>query len=229
MTFWEHLEEARWSIVRMLAAWAICLVPSFLFLPWIFDHLILLPARSAGYDLINIQVASQFTTHLSMSVYLSLLLAAPYMLYEVWKFVRPALYPAEKKGMQKGFLLGGFLFYLGCAVGCLVVFPLTFRFLVGYELSPSITNSINLSSYTSLFNAVTFLFGLSFELPILLWILSLGGLVHKDCLRSHRRHAIVALLILAAIITPTGDPVTLSVVFFPLYLLYEFSIWLVKK
>lgn len=228
MTFWEHLEEARWALVRMLAAVAICFVPSFLFMPWIFEHVVMRAAAKGGYTIINIQVASQFITHMRLSAYLALIVAFPYLLYEVWRFIRPALYPDEKSGLRKGFLLGGSLFYIGCAVGYFVVFPITFRFLAGYELSSMVHNSINLSSYTDLFNAIILIFGLCFEMPMLLWVLSLMGLIDRSFLKKFRRHAIVVILILAAVITPTGDPVTLAVVFVPLYLLYEFSILLVR-
>lgn len=228
MTFWDHLEEARWSIVRMLSAVGICMVPAFVFMPWLFDHVVLRAARQGGYTLINIQVASQFATHLSMSAYLALMAAMPYILYEAWKFIRPALYPHEKKSLRKGFLLGGALFYLGCLTGYFIVFPFTFRFLAGYEFSHAVVNTINMASYTGLFNSIILIFGLCFELPMLLLILSLLGILDRSTLKRYRRHAIVAVLVLAAVITPSGDPVTLLVVFAPLYLLYEFSIILVR-
>ena len=228
MTFWDHLEEARWSIVRMLAAVGVCMVPAFIFMPWIFDHVVLKAAREGGFAIINIQVASQFTTHLSMSAYLALIAAMPYILYEVWKFIRPALYPHEKKSLRKGFLLGGVLFYLGCLTGFFIIFPLTFRFLAGYELSHAVVNTINLTSYTGLFNSIILIFGLCFEMPMLLLVLSLMGILDRDTLKQYRRHATVGILVLAAVITPSGDPVTLLVVFAPLYLLYEFSIFLIK-
>lgn len=228
MTFWEHLEELRWMLVRMLAAVVLCLVPSFIFMPWLFDHVVMRAANQGGYEIINIQVASQFLTHMTLSLYLALIAVFPYLLYEIWKFIMPALYPDEKRGFRKGFLLGGALFYIGCAVGYFVVFPVTFRFLAGYELSPAVQNTINLTSYTGLFNSIILVFGICFEMPMLLWVLSLLGLIDRSFLKKYRRHAIVIILILAALITPTGDPVTLAVVFAPLYLLYEFSIFLVK-
>lgn len=228
MTFWEHLEELRWMFVRMLAAVVICLVPSFIFMPWIFEHIVMRTAIKGGFDIINIEVTSQFFTHMKMSIYLALIAVFPYLLFEVWRFISPALYTQEKKGMSKAFLLGGSLFYIGCAVGYFVVFPVTFRFLAGYELSSIVHNTINLNSYTGLFNSIILIFGLCFEMPMLLWVLSLLGIINRAFLKKFRRHAIVFILILAALITPTGDPVTLAIVFAPLYLLYEFSILLVK-
>ncbi|MBQ7517741.1 MAG: twin-arginine translocase subunit TatC [Bacteroidales bacterium] len=228
MTFWEHLEELRWMFLRMLAALVISLVPSFIFTPWIFEHIVMRTAVRGGYDIINIEVTSQFFTHMKMSIYIAIVAVFPYLLFELWKFISPALYNQEKKGAIKAFLLGGFLFYIGCAVGYFVVFPVTFRFLAGYELTSMVHNTINLNSYTGLFNSIILIFGLCFEMPMLLWILSLFGVINRDFLKKFRRHAIVVILILAALITPTGDPVTLAIVFAPLYLLYEFSILLVK-
>ena len=120
------------------------------------------------------------------------------------------------------------MFYIGCALGYLLVFPFTFRFLVEYDLSPSIENQINLSSYISNFTMLILVMGLVFEMPLLAWLLSQFGILHKSFLRNYRRHAVVSLLVLAAIITPSGDPFTLMLVFVPLYFLYEFSIMVVK-
>ncbi|MCI6743785.1 MAG: twin-arginine translocase subunit TatC, partial [Paraprevotella sp.] len=125
--------------------------------------------------------------------------------------------------------LGGtMMFYIGCALGYLLVFPFTFRFLVEYDLSPSIENQINLSSYISNFTMLILVMGIVFEMPLLAWLLSQFGILHKSFLRNYRRHAVVSLLVLAAIITPSGDPFTLMLVFVPLYFLYEFSIMVVK-
>ena len=120
------------------------------------------------------------------------------------------------------------MFYIGCALGYLLVFPFTFRFLVEYDLSPSIENQINLSSYISNFTMLILVMGIVFEMPLLAWLLSQFGILHKSFLRNYRRHAVVSLLVLAAIITPSGDPFTLMLVFVPLYFLYEFSIMVVK-
>ena len=120
------------------------------------------------------------------------------------------------------------MFYIGCALGYLLVFPFSFRFLVEYDLSPSIENQINISSYISNFTMLILVMGIVFEMPLLAWLLSQFGILHKSFLRNYRRHAVVSLLVLAAIITPSGDPFTLMLVFVPLYFLYEFSIMVVK-
>ena len=127
------------------------------------------------------------------------------------------------------FLFGTVMFFLGCAVSYCFIFPFTFRFLAEYQLSDQITNQISLNSYMSTFLGMVFMIGLVFELPLLAWLLSKIGILRRQFLQKYRRHAIVILLILAAFITPTGDPITLSLVFIPLYLLYELSVLVVKK
>ena len=121
------------------------------------------------------------------------------------------------------------MFYIGCALGYLLVFPFTFRFLMEYDLSPSIENQINLSSYIGNFTMLILVMGLVFEMPLLAWLLSQFGILHKSFLREYRRHAVVGLMVLAAVITPSGDPFTLMLVFIPLYFLYELSIMVIKE
>ena len=154
--------------------------------------------------------------------------AAPYLFYEVWRFVSPALYPEETRGVKKALALGTVMFFLGVLLGYFMVYPLTLRFLSTYQLSALIENQISLNSYINNFMMLVLCMGLAFELPLVTWLLSLLGLVHKTFLRKYRRHAIVIIVILAAVITPTGDPFTLSVVAIPLYLLYELSILMIK-
>ncbi len=250
MSFWSHLEVLRWSLVRVLvvvvAALAVCLFA----MPTLFDGVVLAPTRADfilyrllggedgvlpfkggdfAVDIININVASQFLTHVTTSLWFALLLSFPYLIYEAWRFVRPALHPHERRGVNVAFFGGMVMFYTGCLVGYGLVFPLTFRFLTDYRLSEYITNSISLDSYMGNFLGVIFMMGVVFELPLLTWVLSKIGIVNRRMLRHYRRHATVALLVLAAIITPSGDPFTLAVVFLPLYLLYELGILLCQK
>lgn len=180
-------------------------------------------------EIININVASQFMTHISTSISCAAVLAFPYFIWEVWRFIEPALFDEEVKHIRPAFIGGTLMFYLGCSVGYFLVFPFTFRFLMEYELSPSIVNQINLSSYIGNFTMLVLVMGIVFEMPLLAWLLSQLGILHKSILREYKRHAIVFLLVAAAIITPSGDPFTLMLVFVPLYLLYEASIIVVKK
>ena len=179
-------------------------------------------------QIININVASQFMTHISTSISMAAVIAFPYFIWEIWKFIEPALFEEEIRHLRPAFLGGTFMFYLGCAIGYLFVFPFTFRFLVEYNLSPNITNQINLQSYIDNFTLLILVMGIVFEMPLLAWLLSLLGILKKSFLREYKRHAIVVLLITAAIITPSGDPFSLMLVFIPLYVLYELSILVVK-
>lgn len=253
MTFWEHLEELRWSIFRIAIAAVMAMIVIFIIMPQMFTGFVLgpttsdfflykwlgslgqlpfLPDFAAGefkVDIISINVASQFMTHISTSFWFALVVIFPYILYEVWKFIAPALYDNEKGSVRAAFLFGTLMFFLGCAISYSFIFPFTFRFLTEYEISAQITNQISLNSYMSTFLGMIFMMGLIFELPLLAWLLSKIGVLRRDFLKKYRRHAVVILMILAALITPTGDPITLSLVFLPLYLLYEISICVVKK
>ena len=243
-SFWDHLDDLRACLFRVLVVFALALIGCFIALPHIFDAVILGPAhgdffiyRFLGFlygeaqdiEIINIQVVSQFMTHMTTSMWMALLLTFPYLVYQVWVFVRPALYDNETSGVRTAFLSGTALFYAGCALGYLIIFPVTFRFLAQYSISDGIENHIALNSYMGMLNTMVFIMGAVFELPSLAWMLGKLGLVTKASLKGWRRYAVTILLILAALITPTGDPFTLLVVFLPLYLLYELSILVVKK
>ena len=243
MTFWDHLEVFRGSALRIIVVLLVLMVGTFSLMTKFYDSFVLGPTTQDFFlyrllpnfhgeyhvDIININVASQFLTHVSTSFWFALVLAFPYVIWEIWRFVSPALYNNEKRPVRFAFLFGTGMFYLGCAVGYCVVFPFTFRFLTEYQLSADIVNQISLNSYMSNFLTLVFVMGLVFEMPLLIWLLSNMGIIDKTFLRKYRRHAIVILVILAAIITPSGDPFTLTVVFTPLYLLYELGILLARK
>ena len=253
LTFWGHLDVLRTSLFHIVIALVICMAGGFIALQYFFDSFVLGPTHGDFFlyrwlssvgkvvpfapdfsadgfhvDIININVASQFMVHMTTAFWLALLLAFPYVLYELWAFIRPALYPKEKKNVGTAFFFGAGMFYLGCAVGYTVVFPFTFRFLTTYQLSAEITNQISLNSYMSNFLVIIFIMGVVFEIPLLAWVLSQLGLISRPFLRAYRKHAVVVLLILAAVITPSGDPFTLAVVFIPLFLLYELAILVVR-
>lgn len=253
MTFWDHLEVFRWTLLRCVIALLVFAIVGFIFMPYLYDNVIMAPSRSDFFlykylctltssipflpdfcddtfhvDIINIKLASQFFRHMSTSFWLALILTFPYLVFEVWRFIKPALYKNEQKSIRWVFLFGTIMFFLGCALGYCVVFPITFRFLATYQLSEVIVNQISLDSYMDNFLMLVFIMGIVFELPLLSWLLSQLGLLNRSFFRKYRRYAIVGLLSLAAIITPSGDPFTLGVVFFPLYLLYELSAYFVK-
>jgi sec-independent protein translocase protein TatC len=165
---------------------------------------------------------------MSTSFWFALLFTCPYLLFEIWRFVSPALYESEKNNVRWVFSLGSIMFFIGCAVGYGMVFPMTLRFLYTYQLSSSIDNQLSLDSYMDNFIMLIFVMGLVFEMPLISWLLSQIGILKKSFFKKYRKYAIVILLIAAAVITPSSDPFTLSIVFFPLYLLYEISAVFVK-
>ncbi len=253
-TFWGHLDDLRKVLFKMVAVLIVFTAVSFVYMRDIFDRIILGPchgdfilyrlfAKITGgipglpqFDtgtfevkIINTGLASQFFTHISSSFWFALICACPFLLYFLWSFISPALYDKEKRGARTAFLLGTIMFYLGVAICYFVIFPVTLRFLYEYQLSSSIDNLLSLDSYMSNFTTMHIVIGLVFELPLVAWALSAAGILRRAFFRRYRRHAIVVLLILAAIITPTGDPFTLAIVFLPLYLLYELSALIVKK
>ena len=249
MSFWDHLEVLRWALFRSACVLAAIMVGTFIAMPYIFDRFILAPTSNDFFiyrwlnriggdivqlkpdfdvQIINISVASQFMTHITTSISLAAIIAFPYFMWEIWRFIKPALFDNEVKHLRPAFLGGTIMFYIGCAIGYTLVFPFTFRFLVEYNLSPHIKNEINLQSYIDNFNMLIFIMGIVFEMPLLAWLLSVLGILRKDFLRKYKRHAIVILLVAAAFITPSGDPFTLMLVFIPLYVLYELSILVVK-
>ena len=139
------------------------------------------------------------------------------------------LYENEKKNVKWVFLLGTIMFFIGCAVGYFMVFPMTLRFLATYQLSANITEQVSLDSYMDNFLMLIFVMGIVFEMPLVSWLLSKIGLLKRSFFHKYRRHAIVGLLVAAAFITPSSDPFTLGIVFFPLYGLFELSAFFVKN
>ncbi|WP_165020650.1 MULTISPECIES: twin-arginine translocase subunit TatC [unclassified Dysgonomonas] len=253
MSFWDHLESFRWTLLRSIAALFIFAIVGFAFMPYLYDNVIMAPAKADFFlyrylcsitssvsflpdfcddtfhvTIINYKLASQFFRHMSTSFWLALILAFPYLVFEIWRFIRPALYAHEKKNIRWVFVFGTLMFFLGCTVGYSLVFPMTLRFLSTYQLSEDIINQTSLDSYMDNFLMLVFIMGIVFELPLLSWLLSQFGLLNRSFFKKYRRHAIVGLLVGAAFITPSSDPFTLSVVFFPLYFLFELSAFFVK-
>jgi Twin arginine targeting (Tat) protein translocase TatC len=253
MTFWDHLDDLRKRIIYALIFVGAVSTLLFIYMPVLFDQVILAPCHSsfifyrwlaelshfipltpdffvAQFDvnLINVNLATQFMTHMSLSFWLAIMLSFPFIIYQLWLFVRPGLYDSERKNIGWAFLFGNFMFFLGVSISYLLVFPLTLRFLATYELSKEVKNFISLDSYIDNFTMMCFLMGIVFELPLLAMLLSKLGILNRHFFHSFRKHALVVIMILAAVITPTGDPFTLMVVFLPIYLLWELSALLVK-
>ena len=238
MSFWDHLEALRGTLFRSVAAVALLSIV-FLCIPQTLFKAVLWPTQSDfilysmlelpfQMSLINVDISAQFFVHLKVSILCGLVLAFPYIVYEIWKFIAPALYDHEKTAIRGGFLMSSGLFYLGVAVGYFVVLPVCLMFFMNYTVSDTIANTISLNSYMSLFVSMVFLIGLLFEFPTVILVLSTMGIVNRKHLRTYRKHAIVVVLILAAFITPS-DPFSMFVLAVPLYALYEFSILICRK
>lgn len=251
MTFWDHLDALRDVILRVLVVAvagfivAFCFKeplfklilapgsPDFILYRWISSVASMIGAdasalRDFSVDLFSTTLTAQFMIHMKMAFYVSLVVIMPYTLYLLFGFISPALYQNERRSTTKVVVWSYILFMLGIVLDYLIIFPLAFRFLGTYQVSESIPNVITLESYTDLLVTLTLLMGILFELPVLAWFLSKLGIIDAAFMRKYRRHAILVIVIIAAIITPTTDIFTLTIVTLPIYLLYEVSIGIVK-
>lgn len=251
-SFWDHLEVMRWMLVRSIIVVMVVAVVLFTFKDFVFGNIIFAPCSPdfityramcrlgdllgvaalcpevSRVELININLASQLMTHLSVSFYLAIILALPYLMTELWLFVSPALFTRERKPAVIAVIAFFFQFFIGLGLSYFLIFPLTFNFLGNYQVSPDVTNQISLNSYISTFNGLMLSMGLVFEMPIVAYFFSRIGVLKTSMLVRFRKIAIVVCLTLAAFITPSTDIFTMCLVALPLYLLYEFSRLVVK-
>lgn len=252
MSFLEHLEELRWHLIRSALAVLFFGILAFVFRNIIFDHIILAPKtpefftnrllchlgdlvhvsklciNSKPFQVININMAGQFTTHIMVSVVAGIILAFPYIFYEFWKFLQPALYSKEQKYARGAVTTSSLLFLLGVLFGYYLIVPLSVHFLGSYTVSDQVLNQINLKSYISTVTTVALAGGIVFELPVVVYFLTKVGLVTPEFLKKYRRHSLVVILILSAIITPP-DVFSQILVCLPLILLYEISIVISRR
>ncbi len=245
MDFWGHLEELRGCLLKALLAVVICAVGAFFCKGWLFA-IVMAPShpdfltyrlftRLTGaasdfhIDLFNPELAQQFLVHMRVALWMGLLVVSPYLLYLLFHFVAPGLYDHERRYALRAVGSGYVMFLMGVALNYFLIFPLTFRFLGTYQVSAEVPNQIALTSYIGMLLMLCFLMGVVFELPVLCWLLAKIGVLKPDFMRKYRKHAIVVILVIAAVITPTADAMTLSLVALPIYALYEISILVVKK
>ena len=239
LTFWDHLDVLRSSLIRMAVAVAVLAVAAFVLKEQLFS--VVLAPRSSDFvtyrllgvtpfhlHLMNTGLTEQFMIHMRTALYAGLLAASPYVLYELFRFVSPGLYLNERR--YAGWIVGAayVMFLVGTLVNYFVVFPLTVRFLGTYQVSPDVANMLTLQSYVDTLLGMSLVMGVVFELPVVCGLMGRMGLLTDQWMNDYRRHAIVAILVVAAIITPTTDVFTLFVVALPIYLLYEVSIWIVR-
>lgn len=239
-TFWDHLNELRWVIIRSLLVIAVFGIVAFCLKDVLFS--IVLAPRSSEFvtfrlmgaepfvvPLMNIGLTEQFMTHMRVAMYAGLVFGSPYILYQLFRFVSPGLYANERRAAV--WIVGSAyaMFIIGTLINYFIIFPLTVRFLGTYQVSEDVANMLTLKSYIDTLITMSLVMGVVFELPIVCAILGKMGFINAQLMCHYRRHAIVAILVVAAIITPTGDAFTLMVVSLPIWLLYELSILIIKK
>ena len=245
LTFWDHLEVLRHCLFRILIAALVATVVAFCFKDALFA--VILAPKNADFvtyrlfeklsgditqfslSLINVNLAQQFIVHMKVALYVGLLAVSPYVLYVLFGFIAPALYDNERRFAVRAVVSGYLMFIVGVLLNYFLIFPLTVRFLGSYQVSGEVANLISLESYISTLLMLSFMIGVVFELPVLCWLLAKMGVLKSAFMKQYRRHAIVVIVALAAIITPTADAFTLSLVAVPIYLLFEVSVLIVKR
>lgn len=239
-TFWDHLDELRGCLWRIILAAVTGGIVAFCFKDVLFD-LILAPCQSEflvyrmmnaepfSLHLINTGLAEQMLIHMKVAMAVGALVASPYIIYVLFGFISPALYENERRYSVRLTLSAYVMFIMGLAVNYLIIFPFTVRFLGTYQVSTDIDNMLTISSYIDTMMMMSLLFGIVFEIPVVSWLMAHFGLLKSEWMTRYRRHAIVAILIVAAIITPTTDVFTLCIVTLPIWMLYELSIFIVRR
>ncbi|QQL48830.1 twin-arginine translocase subunit TatC [Mucilaginibacter ginkgonis] len=254
MSFFDHLEALRWHLIRASIAILIFTGFAFAYYDWLFAHVIMAPAHMDFFtyrtmcnlgnwlgtvfkghkfdfcfseihiQLMNTEMAGQFTLQINSALITGITLGIPYLLWELWRFIKPALHDKERKAASGFVGYATLLFICGVLFGYYVITPMSVHFLMGYVVSTDIKNMIDVDSYLSSVTTLTLATGVVFELPIIVYILANLGIMSAKLMRSTRRYAIVVILIIAAIVTPTPDMLTMTVVSIPLFVLYEVGI-----
>ena len=251
MSFFDHLDVLRGHLVRASIAIVVFTVLAFSYYDFIFDEIIMGPGRTdfwtyrmmcaavekfnlgadfcvtkLNFEIINTELGGQFTLQLNSSLMIGIVLGVPYLLFEIWRFVKPALKEEERKSATGFVFWSSLLFIIGLLFGYYVVSPLSVNFLTNYEVSEIINNQITIDSYFSVIATLSIGAGITFELPTIIYILSKLGIMTPQFMRSSRRYATVIILIIAAVVTPTPDLIIMLTVSLPLFLLYEVSIFI---
>lgn len=250
MSFLDHLEVLRWHLVRSAIAVVVLACYFFIEKDLIFDKIILAPkyanfityrimcrlddlvdaggalcVNQLNFDLINTDLSGQFTMHMWISIMSGFVASIPYILWEIWRFIKPALKEKERKNATGFVFYASALFIMGVLFGYYVVVPLSVNFLGSYQVSAAVANMISVDSFVGTVTNITLASGIVFELPILVYFLSSLGIITPEFMRKFRRHAVVVILVVAAIITPSPDITSQMLVAMPLYVLYEISIF----
>lgn len=239
LSFWEHLDVLRSVMWRILVAIVVMAAVMFCLRDTLFS-IVLAPSNSDfitfrltgttpfQINLINTLLTEQFYVHIKVAIYAALLFVSPYVIYEIFHFISPALYENEKYYATRICTSAYAMFVIGTLLNYFLVFPFTLHFLGTYQVSTDIHNMLTLESYTDTLICMSLMLGVVFELPIICWLLSAIGILKRNTMRQYRKHAIVVILIVAAIITPTTDAMTLFIVSLPIWILYEISTLIIK-
>lgn len=254
MSFLEHLEELRKHLVRSAIFVVIFAAIVFVYAPWIFDHIIFAPLRQdflsykalcrlsqitdlpelcitiVTRPLQALSASEQFFNHIWISIVIGLILSSPFILFELWKFIRPALKDNEANPVKSFISISTFLFVIGILFGYFILFPMSYNFLIHYQISEMglVETHNTLEDYISLISTMVLVSGLVFELPVLVFLLAKLGLITAEFMRRYRKHAVVLILIVAAVITPSPDVASQLIVALPIYILYEISIFIAR-
>ncbi|RYU95873.1 twin-arginine translocase subunit TatC [Emticicia agri] len=248
MSFLDHLEELRWHLIRAAAAIFFFMIFAFIYIEEIYETVILGPSKvdfwtyrmmcklgtavgapglcveKLPFSLMSREVSGQFIMAFTSAAIIGLVFAFPYVFWEIWRFVKPGLKPSESKSARGAVFYVTFLFFSGVLFGYFIVSPLAVNFLVNFQISKSIENQFDIGSYISLLATLTLACGVAFQLPVAIFVLTKIGVIGPQFMRTYRKHAVVVILIVAAIITPSPDVTSQLLVAFPLYILYEVSI-----
>ncbi|HEX8659669.1 MAG TPA: twin-arginine translocase subunit TatC [Hymenobacter sp.] len=251
MSFIDHLEALRWHIIRAAISVLVFATGAFFSKDFLFHDLILGPSRpdfwtyrlfckfgqlvhapdlcidKIGFVIQNREMSGQLTMHISTSFIVGIVLAFPYLFWEIWRFVKPGLYPHERQNSRGAVFFVSVLFMLGLMFGYYIAAPLSINFLAGYVVDPTIENQIDMQSYLSTLTTMSLSSAFVFELPMIVFFLAKAGLVSPELMQMYRKHAIVAILVVAAVITPP-DISAQIIVTIPILLLYELSIHIAR-
>jgi sec-independent protein translocase protein TatC len=253
MGFLDHLEELRWHLIRAAGAIFFFMIFAFVYIEEIYENVILAPSKSdfwtyrmlcklgeivhapglcvqeLQFSLMSREVSGQFVMAFTSAAIMGLVFAFPYVFWEIWRFIKPGLKPSESKSARGAVFYVTFLFFTGVLFGYYIVSPMAINFLVNFRISKSIANSFDIGSYISLLATLTLVCGVAFPLPVAIFVLTKIGVIGPKFMRTYRKHAIVVILVVAAVITPSPDVSSQILVSIPLYILYEVSIFISAK
>lgn len=252
MSFLDHLEQLRWHLLRSVSAVLIFTIAAFLAKSIVFGKVILGPSKitfityqvlcriseylnipalcidTLPFTIQSRQMTGQFSMHITSSLVVGLVVAFPYLFWEIWRFISPGLYSKERNAARGAVFFVSLLFFMGAAFGYFILSPLSINFLANYQLDPSIQNEFDITSYVTTVVMLVLASALMFQLPVVIYFLSMSGLVSAATLKSYRRHSIVVILVVSAIITPP-DVISQIIIAMPIMVLYETGIMIAKR